>query len=120
MYLTATKRRLLATNGVTLGGAFITNNAPFQPQWTSLGSFTNGQCVVTVPISSAAIVEIQVSPVLTLQNSSGGTFQLAWTYGTLQTSTNVAGPYVDMPAAVSPLTINPTNSQQYYRVRGVY
>lgn len=119
MYLTATNGAF-ATNGVTLGGAFITNNAPFQPQWTPLGSFANGQCAVTVPISSAAIVEIQAAPLLTLQNSSGRTFQLTWTYGTLQTSTNAAGPYIDLPAAVSPLTVSPTNSQQYYRVRSAY
>lgn len=119
MYLTATNG-VFATNGITLGGAFITNNAPFQPQWTSLGSFTNGQCAVNVPISCVAIVEIQAGPVLTVQHTSGGGFQLTWNYGTLQTSANAAGPYADMSAAVSPLPIAPTNSQQYYRVRGAH
>ena len=119
LYLTATNGAF-ATNGVTLGGAFITNNAPFQPQWTPLGTFTNGQCAVNVPISSAAIVEIQAAPLLTLQPSSGRTIKLTWSYGILQSSTNVAGPYIDLPSAVSPLIVNPSNSQQYYRVRGQY
>jgi hypothetical protein len=69
MYLTSPDG-VYATNNVTLGGAYITNNAPFQPQWTSLGSLTNGQCVVTVPESSAALVLIQATsltgaPILT-------------------------------------------------------
>lgn len=65
-----------ATNGVTLGGAFITNNAAFDGEWTELGYLTNGQCAVTVPISSAAIVEIQPPPsvTFTLQNLGAGQF----------------------------------------------
>jgi hypothetical protein len=111
-----------ATNGVTLGGAFITNNAPFQGQWTSLGSLTNGQCVVTVPITSAAIVQIQagaqVSPaLLALQNAGAGKWRLQWNSGTLQSATNAAGPYTDMVGAVSPLTLYPTNALGFYRVR---
>ena len=50
-----------ATNGVTLGGAFITNNAPWLGQWTTLSPLTNGQCALTVPNSSAAIVKIQAT-----------------------------------------------------------
>ncbi len=58
MYLTAANG-VGATNGVTLGGATITNNAPWAGQWTALAPLTNGQCVVTVPASSAAIFAIQ-------------------------------------------------------------
>ncbi len=119
MALTATSG-VGATNGVTLGGAFITNNAPFQGLWTPLGSLTNGQCVVTVPNSSAAIVKIQamgfVGP-LTWQNSGAGQLQLIWNYGILQSATNVAGAYSDVSNVTSPLTIIPTNTQQYYRLR---
>jgi hypothetical protein len=65
VYLTATNG-VSATNGVTLGGAYITNNAPWLGQWTPLGSLTNGQCVLTVPNSSAAIVKIQATASLAL------------------------------------------------------
>jgi hypothetical protein len=64
MFLTATNG-VGATNGVTLGGAFITNNAPWLGQWTTLSFLTNGQCVVTVPNSSAAVVKIQATALVT-------------------------------------------------------
>ena len=108
-----------ATNGVTLGGAVIANNAPFQGQWSSLGSLTNGQCFVTVPNSSAAIVNIQASALaipLMLQNLGAGQLRLSWNYGTLQSAPAATGPYTSLSNAVSPLTITPTNSQQFYRV----
>ncbi len=57
MFLTAPDANLQATNGVTLGGAPIINDAPWQGQWTKLDSSTNG-CVVKVPASSAAVIKI--------------------------------------------------------------
>ena len=60
MFLVATNG-VGATNGVTLGGAFITNNASWLGQWTALSPLTNGQCVLTVSNSSAAIVKIQAA-----------------------------------------------------------
>jgi hypothetical protein len=121
MFLMATNG-VAATNGVTLGGAFLTNNAAFDGQWTELGYLTNGQCVVTVPISSAAIVEIQPPPsvTLTLQNLGAGRFQLYWNTGALQSAPTAAGPYTGLPGAASPWLITPTNSQQYYRVGASY
>jgi hypothetical protein len=48
---------------------------------------------------------------------SGGQLELSWTYGTLQAATNVTGPYLDVPAAVSPYYSFATNAQQFYRLR---
>ena len=62
MYLTAASGAT-ATNGFTLGGANITNNAPFAGHWTSAGSLINGQCTVMVPATSAAIVRIHADSV---------------------------------------------------------
>ncbi len=62
MYLAVAGGNVEATNGVTLGGASITNNAPFQGQWTPLGSTSNGQMTVTVPAASAAVVKIAMIP----------------------------------------------------------
>jgi Glycosyl hydrolase family 79 C-terminal beta domain len=64
MYLAAPDGDAGAMNGVTLGGAFITNNAPWNGQWTTLSPLTNGQCTVTVPATSAAVVKIQASALL--------------------------------------------------------
>lgn len=77
MFLVQSNGDVTATNGVTLGGATISGAGPWQGQWTSLGTLTNGQCIVAVPASSAAIVRIQ--------------------------STAIAGPKIiqDLPAQVS-------------------
>lgn len=58
MFLVATNGGVFATNDITLGGAYITNNAPWLGQWTSLSPPTNNLCTLTVPASSAAIVKI--------------------------------------------------------------
>jgi hypothetical protein len=52
-----------ATNGTTLGGATITNNAAFAGQWLSAGRLVNGNVTITVPASSAAIVRIHADSV---------------------------------------------------------
>lgn len=59
MFLTSPGNSPYATNGITIGGATITNNAPWAGQWTTLNPLTNGQCTVTVPATSAAILQIQ-------------------------------------------------------------
>lgn len=59
MFLTAPGNNPFATNGITIGGATITNNAPWAGQWTTLSPLTNGQCTITVPAASAAIIQIQ-------------------------------------------------------------
>jgi hypothetical protein len=55
--LTAPGGSVGATNGVTLGGAGITNNAAWLGQWTGLSTGTNGQINATVSAASAAIVK---------------------------------------------------------------
>jgi hypothetical protein len=117
MYLTGTNG-YNATNGVTLGGGVITNNATWLGQWTALGFTTNDQCTVTVPAASAAIIRIAAGPeLLGLQNISPGQIQLNWSYGTLQSATNVMGPFSDVHNAASPYTIPADNPQEFYRVR---
>ncbi len=49
---------LSAINGVTLGGAPITNDGPWRGKWTPLSPVTDGQCTLTVPAASATIVKI--------------------------------------------------------------
>ena len=52
---------LAATDGMTLGGASITNNAPWPGQWTALNPVTNGQCTLTVSAASAVVVKIHAT-----------------------------------------------------------
>jgi hypothetical protein len=48
----------------------------------------------------------------------GGQLRLEWVGGgTLQTATNVLGPWSDVSGAVSPYLTPPTNSEQFFRVK---
>ena len=53
----------------------------------------------------------------TIQNPGNNRVQLNWSYGTLQSATNVAGPYGDVTGTTPPCTIPAANAQQFYRVR---
>jgi hypothetical protein len=53
MFLTAGDGGVEATNGVTLGGSAIVNNAPWVGTWTAVVS--NKECIVAVPVASAAV-----------------------------------------------------------------
>jgi hypothetical protein len=53
---------------------------------------------------------------LTLTKGTGTQIVLTWGVGTLESSTNVNGPYTTVAGAVSPLTITPTNAHEFYLV----
>lgn len=123
MFLTAPNGNIAATNGLTLGGVAITNNAAWLGQWTPLAPITNGQCAVTVAAASAAILQITPTasnppPIsLTITNLGNGQLQLNWQQGTLQSASNIVGSFSNVPGATQPYTISPTTSQQFFRVR---
>jgi len=49
---------------------------------------------------------------------SGNQLQISWTHGTLQSSANVVGPYVDVPGnPTSPYLVTPTGDSTFYRSR---
>jgi hypothetical protein len=58
MFLSAPENNVGATNGMTLGGAIIINNAAWLEKWTALSPVKNGQCELTVPAATAAIVKL--------------------------------------------------------------
>jgi hypothetical protein len=58
IFLTAPNGDVGATNGITLGGAFITNDSPWVGKWTPLNSISNNECTVIVPAASAAVVNV--------------------------------------------------------------
>jgi hypothetical protein len=60
MSLTAPNNDAGATNGVTLGDALITNNAPWRGQWTALPPIANDSCKVIVPPTSATVVKFSL------------------------------------------------------------
>src|SRR5262249_25386593 len=120
MFLTAPAGNVGATNGILLGGASITNNAPWLGQWTALAAPTNGRCVVTVPSASAAIVKMDAAPTgPVIVSASSNRLQLSWSFGVLQSATGLSGPYTDV-STVPPYSVETTNTQQFYRVRSNY
>lgn len=58
MFLTAPHNDAGAMSGITLGGAPITNHAPWRGKWTPLKPHQAGHWVVDVSPTSAAVVEI--------------------------------------------------------------
>jgi beta-glucanase (GH16 family) len=61
-------------------------------------------------------VLIKPRPVLSFQLGTSG-LSLVWSDGTLQSATNVLGPWIDVPGARSPSTNNTDQVQQFYRLR---
>lgn len=58
MFLSAANADVAATNGITLGGASISDSNPWQGHWRSLPRSESGQCTLTVAPASAAIIKI--------------------------------------------------------------
>lgn len=123
IYLTAPNNDPSATNGITLGGASISDDGPWQGQWTALG-VTNDQCTVTAGACSAAIVRIAIQtdasvPIISLVTAAP-TPTINYT-GTLLSSTNVDGPFVPVVGASPPLYVVPVAcSQMFYRVKAIH
>lgn len=61
MYLTAPNHAVFATTGITLGGAAISNDEPWNGKWRRLESSEVNSYKVDVPASSAAIVKINLA-----------------------------------------------------------
>jgi uncharacterized repeat protein (TIGR02543 family) len=59
-----------------------------------------------------------VSPSLSITQTPGGQIQLQWVGGgILQTATNLAGPWLDIPGAASPFPVDITNTSQFFRLK---
>jgi O-glycosyl hydrolase len=71
----------------------------------------------TIPAKSVTTFVLTVPISLTITNLSGSMARLNWNYGVLQSATNVAGPYSDVPNAAPPYMILTTNAHQFYRIK---
>ena len=68
--------------------------------------------------SSPGIITVTVNPPLSFSvNLTSGSLIFNWEYGTLQSATNIIGPWNNLSSATSPFTNPPTGSQQFYRIR---
>ncbi|MDB6065399.1 MAG: cell surface protein [Pedosphaera sp.] len=77
--------------------------------------FTNAVTATQIQqLYNAAIV----SPIVTLNaQRTGGNLVLTWSQGTLQSASQVTGPYTNILSATSPFTVTPSAPQQFFRVK---
>jgi lysophospholipase L1-like esterase len=71
---------------------------------------SGGTLIRELQVFGTPVVNLMMQPV------SGNQFQLNWSKGVLLEATNINGPWFADSNAVSPLTIQPTNPQTFYRV----
>ncbi len=100
-----------STNAPTFG--FTWTNAPAgRHNLTAMATDNVGATGVS------AVVSVTIRTSLESSIQSGGQIQLQWAGGgTLQTATNVLGPWSDASGAVSPYLQPTTNPAQFYRVK---
>jgi len=110
------------TNHLYLGGdpdftTVAVNERYFAGAIAQAAFFTNALTLAQIQTTYEAAVA-PPPPILSILNQSGNQLELNWSYGTLQSATNVNGPYHDIAGAISPDTMVISNGQQFYRVRG--
>ncbi len=68
--------------------------------------------------STPATVAVTVNPPATMSfQTSDGSLILDWPYGTLESATNIAGPWNDIAGATAPHTNTPFFAQEFFRIR---
>ncbi len=91
--------------------------------WMREDGFTVDKLLLTsdsgfVPTDSGPAESPVVEGPVIIVTRSGTDLILSWPGGgTLQSSTNVVGTYVDIPGSSSPFNVVPVGAQKYYRVR---
>jgi hypothetical protein len=81
------------------------------------GVSLSDMAIFTNALSSNAVYQIYsaaTGELVTLTNSAGN-LVLSWPWGTLSSSTNVAGPYAPVSGATSPYTVPQNAPQKFYR-----
>lgn len=66
--------------------------------------------------TGTTVVTIHPPAVVSLR-AAGGDLALQWPHGTLQSASNLAGPWMSLPAATAPWPITPADQMQFYRVK---
>jgi uncharacterized repeat protein (TIGR02543 family) len=111
------------TGGVYTGGTVVTvtanpNNGYTFSGWSGDLSGAISPTNITMNANKSVTANFSVQAISLLPPVlQGGQLRLEWVGGTLQTTTNVAGPWSDMPGAVSPYLNPTTNPAQFFRVK---
>ncbi|MDR3458409.1 MAG: fibronectin type III domain-containing protein [Verrucomicrobiae bacterium] len=99
-------------NAGSYSGAFSTTVVPDGVTFDTTPLTSNGSIVVT------AVTGGTVTPIPLGVSSAGGAMTFTWADGSfsLQTATNVAGPYSTIPGAASGFSTNMTAAQMFFRL----
>jgi hypothetical protein len=118
--MTMANNPVLGPIGYVLPGSFATSITGVLSQSQTSGTvLTNGYSLILADFSQITIGTPSVAPIPLTFTSSAGSFTLSWSDPSfsLQSSTNVAGPYSTISGAASPFTTNTTsNAQMFFRL----
>jgi hypothetical protein len=109
--------------GVYTGGTVVTvtanpNSGYSFSGWSGDLSGSVSPTNLTMNANKSVTANFSVQPISLLPPVlQGGQLRLEWTGGTLQSSTNVAGPWNDVSGATSPHLTPTTNAAQFFRVK---
>ena len=92
------------------------------PYLAGAGQNASGIYSVTATVggcaSAAGTTTVTVNPPVNLSiQASASSLVFNWPYGTLQSATNVAGPWSAVTGVTSPYTNSPSERQQFFRVK---
>ncbi len=104
-------------------GAFI-NATTGQFSWTpTIAPATNTVSIVVTDNGSPSLsdtktfaIYVYLPPTISFEVNGSQQMQLAWPRGTLQSASEITGPYHDVQG-MSPYVISPTQAKQFFRVR---
>ncbi|MDR3460231.1 MAG: family 16 glycosylhydrolase [Verrucomicrobiae bacterium] len=85
-----------------------TNASGIYSVTATAGSLTSVPGTIAVTVNPSVTFTAQIS---------SGSFILNWSYGTLQSATNVTGPWCNVSGAAPPFTNPPAGPQQFYRIQ---
>ena len=129
-----TNDQLKVAGTLTYGGTLYVANMPgaFAPGQSfklfDAGSYAGSFATLTLPsldapltwntdgLTNGILSVVALPETLSITYVGGSQLQLNWANGTLQSATNAAGPFGDVPEAVAPYTVPATNAQQFYRI----
>ena len=72
-----------------------------------------GGCTST---AATTLATVSLPLVISIQNGPDG-IKISWLSGTLQSATDILGPWNDVNGAISPYAVTPAGPQQFYRVK---
>jgi hypothetical protein len=67
-------------------------------------------------VAATTMVTVNLPVIILIQNGPDG-IKITWPNGTLQSATNILGPWCDLSGAASPYVVTPVGPQQFYRIK---